>query len=40
MLGVVEEVLKHRIRQIAHQVERLENDALRISIHCKDDARW
>jgi len=36
----VEEVLKHRIRQIAYQVELLQNDALRIFLGSKDNARW
>ena len=36
----VEEVLKHRIKQIAYQVEILQNDALRIFLDSKDNARW
>ena len=33
-------MLKHRIRQIAYQVELLQNDALRIFLGSKDNARW
>ena len=36
----VEEVLKHRIKQIAYQVELLENDALRIFLGSKVEPRW
>jgi hypothetical protein len=34
----VEEVLKHRIKQIAYQIELLQNDALRIFLDSKDNA--